>query len=209
MKEYVTIDGMYSGETVIEKSRFIATVCGINSPDDAAEAVARVKKQHPFATHNCYAYLCGDAGKFSDDGEPQGTAGRPIYECLKNSGLDKVVAIVTRYFGGVKLGAGGLVRAYSGAVSSVLKEANKVVMRRCRNVIVSVSYEYDSAVRSVLSDGIFLSSVDYSEQVAFTLLVLADFEDTITDIIQQKTRGTAEILLKEEVLKAFPLTGAK
>ena len=124
--QYFTIDGLTENTTVIERSKFICALKGIENEEQAKEFIASVKKQHSLANHNCYAYIADEKGliqKFSDDGEPQGTAGMPMLEILRAKGLYKTVAVVTRYFGGVKLGTGGLVRAYSGAVSDCAEKA--------------------------------------------------------------------------------------
>lgn len=110
-------------EEVIEGSRFLAYVWPASDPDEALTRLAEVKAEHPDATHHCWAYKFGDSQRFSDDGEPGGTAGRPMLEVLLKRNLDMVAAVVVRYYGGKKLGAGGLVRAYSGAVSKALDRA--------------------------------------------------------------------------------------
>jgi putative IMPACT (imprinted ancient) family translation regulator len=108
---YDTPSGAFTLETVVKASRFIATVASVSSPDDALAFVA--KHRDPEARHNCWAYRCGDQFRFNDDGEPGGTAGRPVLAALEASGLDRAVVLVVRFFGGVKLGAGGLTRGAS------------------------------------------------------------------------------------------------
>ena len=124
MKEsYLSVKKPAESEIVIEKSRFICSVSPVNGEEDAKNFVSEVKAKHKTATHNCYAFIADENGlsiKFSDDGEPQGTAGMPMLEVLKNKKLFKVATVVTRYFGGIKLGAGGLTRAYTKACAGVL-----------------------------------------------------------------------------------------
>ena len=106
---YLSVSGEYENETVIERSRFICKVKRISGEDEAKAFVEEVRKTHSTATHNCYAYVASEDGnimKFSDDGEPQGTAGMPILEVLRNRGIMMTAVVVTRYFGGIKLGAG-------------------------------------------------------------------------------------------------------
>lgn len=110
-------------EETIEGSRFLAYVWPAADPEEAAALLAAVRAEHPDATHHCWAYKFGDVQRFSDDGEPGGTAGRPMLEVMLKRGLDMLAAVVVRYYGGKKLGAGGLVRAYSGAVSKALDQA--------------------------------------------------------------------------------------
>ena len=118
----------YRSEKVIERSRFIATCSHIESEEEARVFLARVRTEFPDATHHCYAFVADTLGnlmRFSDDGEPQGTAGMPILDALRGKKLYQTAVVVTRYFGGVKLGAGGLVRAYAGAASECLDGAEK------------------------------------------------------------------------------------
>lgn len=115
-----TVDAPATREEVVQGSRFIALVEEVAGPDEAASHLARAKAEHPDATHHCWAYRVGGQQRFSDDGEPAGTAGRPMLEVLLKRGLDHVSAVVVRYFGGKKLGAGGLVRAYSGSLAKAL-----------------------------------------------------------------------------------------
>lgn len=129
-----TIVKDYRKEIVIEKSRFICSLKKVNSEEEAQEFIKAVKKEFWDATHNCSAYLVDDLSqRSSDDGEPAGTAGIPMLDVLRKNHLTGTVAVVTRYFGGIKLGAGGLVRAYSGSVAGAVKEcgiAEKILMSR-------------------------------------------------------------------------------
>ena len=126
MKSYLSVKRNIVDETVIEKSRFICTLKKVDGEDEAKTFVSEIKQKYPDATHNCYAYIADEGGfyvKFSDDGEPQGTAGLPMLETLKVKNLKKVAVVVTRYFGGIKLGTGGLARAYSGCVNKAVELA--------------------------------------------------------------------------------------
>lgn len=141
-----TISKDYRKEIIIEKSRFICTLKKVNSEAEAQEFIKAVKKEFWDATHNCSAYIVDDlAQRSSDDGEPSGTAGIPMLEVLRKNQLVGTAAVVTRYFGGIKLGAGGLVRAYSGSVAGALKEcglAQRVLMSR-----FSFTYDVNSVGR--------------------------------------------------------------
>ena len=144
MDEFLTADkGFYTTE--IKRSQFIGKLKKVNSEDEAKSFVAEVKKEHSMATHNCYAYIVFDEGservRYSDDGEPQGTAGLPILNVLKNKGFYNVAVVVTRYFGGVKLGAGGLVRAYSDACAGACQNAKITRCIECTLYGVDFSYE--------------------------------------------------------------------
>lgn len=204
MKEFVTIgNAEYTHENVIEKSRFIASAIHVDTVEQAVEFVESKRKRYYDATHNCYAYIVGDKAKFSDDGEPQGTAGMPIYECIKNNNLDCLCVVVTRYFGGVKLGAGGLVRAYSGACADVLRDAPKVSMRLCRTVEVAIDYSLLKTVRRAMQGVAVEQSVDFSDKVILHYLALSESSATIRDIVSQNTFGKGQITISNEELHPY------
>ena len=140
---YIRVKNDIENEIFIEKSRFITYVKKTPLEEDAKEFIETIRKKHPFATHNCYAYVTdgGKNARFSDDGEPQGTAGIPMLEVLKNRDLKDTAVVVTRYFGGIKLGAGGLVRAYSSSVSLALDKAG--IEENLLALIYSVTFGYD------------------------------------------------------------------
>ena len=165
--QFLTIDGLTENTTVIERSKFICAIKGVEKEDQAKEFISAIKKQHSLANHNCYAYIVDEKGliqKFSDDGEPQGTAGMPMLEVLRAKGLYKTVAIVTRYFGGIKLGTGGLVRAYSGAVSDCLEKAK--ILNLNLAVIFEVYPDYDgySKLYKLYSDKIKCIETQFDEK---------------------------------------------
>ena len=200
MKEYTTIQGDNTVEIVIEKSRFIATAIHVDSVEDAQEFIASKRKKYFDATHNCYGYLIGDKAKFSDDGEPQGTAGMPIYECIKNSKIDHVCVVVTRYFGGIKLGAGGLVRAYSGSCAEALKTATKVYMTDCTIAEVVVDYSLLKGLRKVLFGKVIEKDVVWEDKVRLVLLFPTVSFDTISHIVTENTLGKCVLTQKEQLL---------
>lgn len=140
---YFRVKNSIEKEVIIEKSRFIAYTKMTSTEDEAKAFVDGIRKKHPFATHNCYAYVTegGKVARFSDDGEPQGTAGIPMLEVLKNRGLRDTTVVVTRYFGGIKLGAGGLVRAYSSTTSLGLDEAG--VEENVLSSVYKITFGYD------------------------------------------------------------------
>ena len=167
----------YRNEIVIEKSRFICSLKKVQSEEEAQEFIKAVKKEFWDATHNCSAYLVDDlAQRSSDDGEPSGTAGIPMLEVLRKNDLTGTAAVVTRYFGGIKLGAGGLVRAYSGSVAGALKEcglAEKILMSR-------FSFVYDvNSVGKILNilyqQSLFeIADVEYNMRAKIILLMRDD-----------------------------------
>lgn len=140
---FVTVSQYVTHEIVIEKSRFIAHVFPVPDEDTAKDHIHTISKKHWDATHNCYAYRIGETGhiqKANDDGEPSGTAGVPILEVIKKNGLTDTLIIVTRYFGGVKLGAGGLVRAYTRSASEGLQQAQ--LLRQEEHLFVEINSDY-------------------------------------------------------------------
>lgn len=206
MKEYITIaSDEVTIENVIEKSRFIASAVHVDTVEQAVEFVEQKRKRYYDATHNCYAYIVGDKAKFSDDNEPQGTAGLPMYECIKNNNLDFVCVVVTRYFGGVKLGAGGLVRAYSGAVADVLKRAERVTMRLCRTAEVTIDYSLLKTLRRALHGVAIEQNVDFADKVTLHYLFLSESCNTICDIVSQNTLGQGILKLNGQVLCPYEI----
>lgn len=205
MKEFVTIPGEeFNVEVVIEKSRFLAAAIHVDSVQQATDFIAAKRKKYFDATHNCYGYVVGDKAKFSDDGEPQGTAGQPIYECIKSCGLDQVCVVVTRYFGGIKLGAGGLVRAYGGSCAEVLKSAPRVNMIDCTLASAVVDYTYLKPLRrAVLAAGAKEHSVQYGDKVTLVFLFPTLLQDTISHVVTQNTLGKSVLTPIERLLCPF------
>lgn len=175
MSQYLTIASDYTTEVIIKKSRFIAHLKRIKSEDEALEFIARTKKEHNKANHNCYAFMLGDQDQIqraSDDGEPSGTAGVPILEVLKRNNIHDVCVIVTRYFGGVKLGAGGLIRAYAGTAATGVDEVGIVERLLMQNVTITLQYnQYDAIVYWLNQNDYPTPNVDYTDVVTLTLPV--------------------------------------
>ncbi len=193
---YLTVNGEFENNTVIERSKFICYVKGVQDEEDAKDFIAKIKKHHSLATHNCYAYIADERGlvqKFSDDGEPQGTAGLPMLEVLKAKKLFKTVAVVTRYFGGVKLGAGGLVRAYSGAVSSCIDTVKIADMKPVTYFNVVSDYEnYSKLLNLTAKQGLAVTNTDFGDSVTLTIAVFLDeikfFTESLSDIFKGKAK---------------------
>jgi len=144
-----TLDGPTRFEAEIKKSRFIATATRVISPDGALATLKLLAS--PDATHNCWAYRIGNEYRFSDDGEPGGSAGRPILAAIESQGLDQVLVVVIRYFGGIKLGVGGLVRAYGGTAAECLRTAPRLVVKPLTRVRVEIPFPDTSNVYNLLS----------------------------------------------------------
>ncbi|MBR7177720.1 MAG: YigZ family protein [Clostridia bacterium] len=201
MKEYRTIaQGEVVVTKVIEKSKFIAAALHVDTVEQAVEFVNAKKKKYFDATHNCYAYIVGDKVKFSDDGEPQGTAGMPILDCIKNNNLDFVCVVVTRYFGGIKLGAGGLVRAYSGSCADALHACQVVTMLPCERIQVVVDYSMLKVLRKALLGIALETDVVYSDVVTLQYLFPTTLSTTITNIVTENTLGKGVLTTIEQLL---------
>ena len=140
--EYVTVEREAADEFIEKKSRFIGSCRPVQTEEEALDFIAKLKSQYWDASHNVYAYILreGNIARFSDDGEPQGTAGIPVIDTLKKAGVVDAVVVATRYFGGILLGGGGLIRAYSHTASIALAAAHKITMREC--LLLSLSCDY-------------------------------------------------------------------
>ena len=157
-----------SSELLIKKSRFIGCVQPVDSRVAAQAIVAGLRAEHPGAAHVCWALLAGGQSAAVDDGEPSGTAGRPMLDVLRHQGLEGVLATVVRYYGGVKLGAGGLVRAYTDCVAQALKTAEKVPIIRLRALRCAVPYALEGLLRrEIAAAGGRLDDIRHGEAVAF------------------------------------------
>jgi uncharacterized YigZ family protein len=164
----MTLSAPADHELVIKKSRFLATVQPVQSRAEALLVVQQLKLAHPDAVHVCWAMLAGGDSAAQDDGEPSGTAGRPMLEVLRHQNLDGVLATVVRYFGGVKLGAGGLVRAYTDAVAQALLQANKVPIISKVQCTCLVPYDMEGWLRRQAQlDGVKILHVTHDSLVQF------------------------------------------
>lgn len=184
---------------VIKKSEFICTLIPLNDENKINETIDYYKDKYKDATHNCVAYLVGTKERANDDGEPSGTAGLPMLNVLKKQDLSNIIAIVTRYFGGIKLGAGGLTRAYSQAVAEALKEANIVEKHLIDVYDVSLDYSFTKKFEHLLKvNAIDCINKEYSEQVTYRLYIDdLSFFDTIQELTSN--RYTKEFIKKEYV----------
>lgn len=202
MKDYLTLNEPFETEIEIKKSRFIGRVYPIKSEEEADEIIAANKKEHYKATHVCSAWVLNttpERQKASDDGEPSGTAGKPMLEVLKMRELKDILVIVIRYFGGIKLGAGGLIRAYSGSATDVLDHAQ--IVKKQLSDIVSVTIDYTSygGLMNVLNAAGFKTvGEDFGEQVTLTFEIeVAKTEDFIA-LIRETTNDRFEYTILDQ-----------
>src|SRR5690625_3415514 len=198
-----------NNEIVIKKSRFITHIKRTVSEEEAKDFIDEIKKEHKAANHNCSAYIIGKSAliqKADDDGEPQGTAGVPILEVLKKEELYNVTVVVTRYFGGIKLGGGGLIRAYSQSASAAVEAAGKVVEVPMVPLSVTLDYTFTSKFEYFLaSTDATVQSQDYTEKVSYLLHVKEKGVDTIVNTLKEITSNnfdykTGDLIMAEEVV---------
>lgn len=187
----ITIQNTSESTVVIKKSRFLGFAFRIQDEQHAQNILDQHKKQYHDARHNCFAYVL-ESGvmRYSDDGEPQGTAGIPILEVLKRSGLINVLIICTRYFGGILLGAGGLVRAYTQSASDTLDAAQKVQIILCSVYTCSFSYNtWAKAQKRLLDAGYMLDDVAYSDNVTATVAAIDGTQQKLSELITNLSSG--------------------
>ncbi|WP_308635947.1 YigZ family protein [Paenibacillus silvisoli] len=202
LPRYKTLRRQASKEIVIKKSRFIGYGKPVATEAEAIAFIEELKKQHWNANHNCSAYVIGERDeiqKQSDDGEPSGTAGKPILEVIKHQGLKNVVIVVTRYFGGIMLGAGGLIRAYTDGAVAAIEAAEPIVNVLHREVIVDVDYTwYGKLENEFHARNVRLGGTDFTDRVIITCLPEAADADRFSAWITDLTQGQASLSLGEE-----------
>lgn len=195
--DYITVKLYGESEIVIQKSRFLSYVKRVETEEEAISFIQDIKKMHHTATHNCSAYIIGEHDqiqKANDDGEPSGTAGFPMLEVLKKQGLKDTAVVVTRYFGGIKLGGGGLIRAYGRATTEGIA-ATGVVERKLHQLMkVSIDYTWLGKVENEARQSPYpLEEIIYEEDVCLLLNVPVDKTEDFTDWMKELTNGQAII----------------
>lgn len=201
IEKYYTINEYGESELIIQKSRFIGYAKRVESEKEAQDFIHSIKKKHYDATHNCSAYLIGDHDeiqKANDDGEPGGTAGVPILEVIKKKDLKYTVIVVTRYFGGIKLGAGGLIRAYSAAASQVIDETGVIERKLMQEFKIEIEYSLLGKVQNEIKDTSFLlGDIVYEDMVFFDILSEIKDEENLKNWIVNLTNDKVIINKKE------------
>ena len=196
-KSFKTINERATAEIIEKKSRFIANVLPVDTEEEAVSFISSIKKQYYDARHNCFAYIIGKdipIIRFSDDGEPSGTAGKPILDVLQGEGLENVVVVVTRYFGGTLLGTGGLVRAYGKAAKEGIIEAKIVEMDRYREVFINVDYSLVGKIQyEITNNNYILIDTKYTDTVEFSLYIKCDIVEEVIKNIINLTNNTVKI----------------
>ncbi|GAC90630.1 hypothetical protein KN10_1066 [Anoxybacillus flavithermus NBRC 109594] len=207
LEAYYTVKGYGETEIIIEKSRFISYVERATTEEEAIRFIQQIKKKHWDATHNCSAYLIGEHDhiqKANDDGEPSGTAGVPMLEVLKKKKLKNTVVVVTRYFGGIKLGAGGLVRAYGKAVTEGLKAAGIVERKLMRIMHTTIDYTWLGKIENELRASTYsIKDIHYAEHVTIDTYVEEKQKDEFRAWMTELTNGKSAIIEGEHVYVEF------
>ena len=175
---------LFRCEIEVQRSRFIASVQAVATTDEAQAFISAIKSEFPDANHNCWAYLVGPPGKsdcigLSDDGEPHGCAGKPILTCLQHSGLGDLVMVVTRYFGGIKLGKGGMVKAYTAAAQAALDQLPRGEKIEWRQFVACFDYSLFTLFERALADfGAEVLASDYSDRIRISLRLPVEYEES-------------------------------
>lgn len=205
LPSYLTVKGYGEHEIVIDKSRFIAHISRAESEEEAIEFIQNIKKKHWSATHNCSAYLIGENDliqKANDDGEPSGTAGVPILEVLKKRKLKDTVVVITRYFGGIKLGAGGLIRAYGRATSEGINNTGMVERKLMQVVSVKVDYSWIGKLENDLRNSMYeIKDIFYLENVEFEVFVEQTHIERFKEWMVELTNGQGIITMNNLLYK--------
>lgn len=202
MDTYKTLHCYGKNEYIIDKSRFIGHAKPVQTEEEAKQFIDDIKQEYKDATHNVWAYTVGqnmNIQRYSDDGEPQGTAGIPTLELIKKENLRNVAVVVTRYFGGLKLGAGGLVRAYTKGAKIGLDAAKIVEKKLYLSVKIDIDYTLLGKIQNELSNNdYYINNIDYEEKVKIDVFCQKDRLDNLKNLIIEKTNANAEIFISDE-----------
>lgn len=203
---YFCVTGRSEYEIVINRSRFITTLVPIENAEQAFDEIKKISKKYSDATHNCYAFVSNRENteqRFSDDGEPQGTAGMPMLEVLKKRNVRMVLAVVTRYFGGIKLGAGGLVSAYSRSVSEALDNAKAVRCDRAKFYKVVCDYSDFRRLSDEAEKRAQITATEYGDKVTLDFAVTLENENALIEKLTDVSSGKARITYTGEGFFGF------
>lgn len=208
MTEYYIPTRAAESEFVEKRSRFIGYIKPVETEAEARAFVEQIKKRHYDARHNCWCYLLREGGvvRYSDDGEPQGTAGQPMLGVFEKEGITDLVCVVTRYFGGILLGTGGLLRAYTKGAKDALDAAGVSVVRRWVRQLVPCTYSlYERLKQETERFGAVIEDTEYGADIVLTVLVPEEQSDAYAARILDFTAGTVETLVDGEVFQPVPV----
>lgn len=205
---YRTVKQASEIELVIKRSRFICRCFPVSDEPEALRILEQIRKQHWDATHNCFAYSIGTNGscaRYSDDGEPSGTAGVPMLDTIRLIGITDVLVIVTRYFGGVLLGAGGLIRAYSRSTTAAVRAAGQVEMRQCAQLLLDVPYPLWGRLEPMLRECALIDGVKYGAEVSATVCVDENESAAFSAMVFDRTDGRVTPRQTQALMRAFSI----
>ena len=208
-QSYITIANEFRTEYIIEKSRFISTIAPVTTEAEAQTFIQRISKEFWDATHNCTAYAIGprqEQQRSSDNGEPSGTAGKPMLEVLKKTGITNVAVVVTRYFGGIKLGAGGLIRAYSHSVAKAVHEGPKILIAPRQIVTISIDYSNFGSIERQLQSLNLHYTASFTDVVSIEIYVDPDTVSSLETELTNLTGGNLHWELQEVRIVELPYT---
>ncbi len=203
---YFTISKAASDSFIEKKSEFIGYIAPVKTNDEAAAFINEIKAMHRKARHNVYAYILREdnISRYSDDGEPQGTAGVPVLEVLQKRGLTDVCVVVTRYFGGILLGGGGLLRAYSHAASIACDAAHIMDMRLCHRLTIKTDYNLYGKINYILPNfDVITVNSDFADAVTLEILVMSEKLDALRKELTEVTNDSAEVTDLGELYEDF------
>lgn len=206
MEDYSTIKAFASDTFTEKKSEFIGYIAPVTTNEEAVNFIEKIRSEHRKATHNVYAYILreGNTSRYSDDGEPQGTAGVPVLDVLKKEGLTDVCCVVTRYFGGILLGGGGLVRAYSHSAKIAVDAAEKMIMCAAYPVKITVDYDLYGKISYILPEfEVKITDTDFGTDVTVSLLVKKAFAEKLKLKLTDITNGRLNFVQGEEIFGNF------
>ncbi len=209
MSEYATISGRSIAEIEEKKSRFIAHLAHVESEEEALSFLEEIRTEHRMARHNVYAYILRGEGaseriRYSDDGEPQKTAGLPTLQTLQHAGLTDIACVVTRYFGGTLLGTGGLVRAYTQATQSAIAKSERVTVSVCIDITLRIAYPlYDQMVRIAAECNAKTLDTQYADTVTLTLRMLDGTQESFLTKVTELYHGQEDIDISKPLNAIF------
>lgn len=206
MEDFSTIKGFATDSFIEKKSEFIGYIAPVRTNEEAVEFINKIRSEHRKAKHNVYAYILreGNTSRYSDDGEPQGTAGVPVLDVLQKEGLTDVCCVVTRYFGGILLGGGGLVRAYSHSAKIAVDAAERMIMCSSYPVKITVDYDLYGKISYLLPEfEVKVTDTDFGSDVTVSLLVKKGLADKLKEKMVDVTNGRLEYVQGDEVFEDF------
>lgn len=211
MSSYTTIEGRTVAEIEEKKSRFIASLAHVETEEEALAFLEEIRAANRMARHNVYAYILREGGagadgriRYSDDGEPQKTAGLPMLQVLQHAGLTDVACVVTRYFGGVLLGTGGLVRAYTRSTQAGIEAAQLVVVSCCVDIRVRIAYSrYEQLTRLASDHGAKILDTDFADAVTLHVRMLDGTQQPFLDALTALERGQEDVQVSDPLDAAF------